>query len=45
MGELERLMLHRLAALDAVVREAYADFDYARVISALSAFMNTSQRR
>jgi isoleucyl-tRNA synthetase len=40
MGELERLMLHRLAELDAVVRAAYADFDYARVIAALSAFMN-----
>ena len=41
MGELERLMLHRLAELDAIVREAYAAFDYARVIAALSAFMNT----
>ena len=40
MGELERLMLHRLAELDARVRDAYADFDYARVIAALSAFMN-----
>jgi isoleucyl-tRNA synthetase len=39
-GELERLMLHRLAELHAQVREAYADFDYARVIAALSAFMN-----
>jgi isoleucyl-tRNA synthetase len=41
MGELELLMLHRLAELDAVVRAAYAEFDYARVIAALSAFMNT----
>ncbi|MGO9771605.1 MAG: isoleucine--tRNA ligase [Roseiarcus sp.] len=40
MGELERLMLHRLGELDAKVRDAYADFDYARVIAALSAFMN-----
>jgi isoleucyl-tRNA synthetase len=40
MGELERVMLHRLAELDGVVRAAYANFDYARVISALSAFMN-----
>ena len=40
MGELERLMLHRLAELDAKVRDAYADFDYARVVAALSAFMN-----
>ena len=40
MGELERLMLHRLADLDGKVREAYAAFDYARVIAALSAFMN-----
>jgi isoleucyl-tRNA synthetase len=37
---LERLMLHRLAELNAQVREAYANFDYARVIAALSAFMN-----
>ncbi len=40
MGEIERLMLHRLAELDEKVREAYAAFDYARVIAALSAFMN-----
>ncbi len=40
MGELERLMLHRLAELDSHIREAYADFDYARVVAALSAFMN-----
>ena len=40
MGELERLMLHRLAELDAKVRDAYAEFDYARVVAALSAFMN-----
>jgi isoleucyl-tRNA synthetase len=39
-GELERLMLHRLAELDATVRGAYASFDYARVVAALSAFMN-----
>jgi isoleucyl-tRNA synthetase len=40
MGELERLMLHRLAELGATMREAYANFDYARVIAALSSFMN-----
>jgi isoleucyl-tRNA synthetase len=40
MGELERLMLHRLAELDGKVRDAYANFDYARVVAALSAFMN-----
>jgi len=40
MGEIERLMLHRLAELDAKVRESYANFDYARVVAALSAFMN-----
>jgi isoleucyl-tRNA synthetase len=39
MGELERLMLHRLSELDATVRAAYASFDYARVVAALSAFM------
>ena len=41
MPELERLILHRLAELDAEVREAYAGYDYKRVVSALSHFMNT----
>jgi isoleucyl-tRNA synthetase len=39
MPELERLMLHRLAELDTLVRKAYADFDYKRIFAALSAFM------
>jgi isoleucyl-tRNA synthetase len=39
MPELERLMLHRLVELDAVVRQAYADFDYKRIFAALAAFM------
>ncbi|MGB6542699.1 MAG: isoleucine--tRNA ligase [Xanthobacteraceae bacterium] len=39
MPELERLMLHRLAELDALVRAAYADFDFKRIFAALSAFM------
>ena len=39
MPELERLMLHRLAELDGVVRSAYADFDYKRIFAALNAFM------
>ena len=39
--ELERLMLHRLAELDAEIREAYARFDYKRVVARLSAFLNT----
>ena len=33
-------MLHKLAELDLKVRDAYANFDYARVVAALSAFMN-----
>jgi len=41
MPELERLMLHRLSEIDAVVRQAYAEFDYKTVIAALSHFMNT----
>jgi len=41
MGELERLMLHRLAELDGEIREAYARFDYKRVVARLSAFLNT----
>jgi isoleucyl-tRNA synthetase len=39
MPQLERLMLHRLAELDALVREAYAAFDYKRIFAALNAFM------
>jgi len=32
-------MLHRLTELDALVRQAYADFDYKRIFAALNAFM------
>ena len=39
MPELERLMLHRLAELDPLVRAAYADFDYKRIFAVLNAFM------
>ncbi|MGE0603127.1 MAG: isoleucine--tRNA ligase [Xanthobacteraceae bacterium] len=39
MPELERLMLHRLAEMDAVVRKSYADFDYKRVFASLVQFM------
>ena len=41
MPELERLMLHRLFELDALVRKAYADFDYKRIFAALSSFMTS----
>jgi isoleucyl-tRNA synthetase len=41
MPELERLMLHALAAQDAIVRKAYEEFDYKTVVASLSAFMNT----
>jgi isoleucyl-tRNA synthetase len=41
MPELERLMLHQLAAQAAIVRQAYAEFDYKTVVASLSAFMNT----
>jgi isoleucyl-tRNA synthetase len=41
MPELERLMLHRLAELDGLIREAYAAYDYKRVVAVLSQFMNT----
>ncbi|OYU48305.1 MAG: isoleucine--tRNA ligase [Rhizobiales bacterium PAR1] len=41
MPELERLMLHRLAELDPVIRKAYAEYDYRKVVTELSAFMNT----
>jgi isoleucyl-tRNA synthetase len=39
--ELERYMRHRLYELDREVREAYAAFDYKRVVSRLSLFLNT----
>jgi isoleucyl-tRNA synthetase len=41
MPELERLMLHRLAELDVLVRQAYVEFDYKRIFAALSAFMTS----
>ena len=41
MPELERLMLHRLAEVDAAVREAYETYDYKTVVATLAAFMNT----
>jgi len=41
MPELERLMLHRLAELDALVRKAYVEFDYKRIFFALNHFMTT----
>ncbi|HVT54899.1 MAG TPA: isoleucine--tRNA ligase, partial [Xanthobacteraceae bacterium] len=41
MPELERLMLHRLAELDADIRKHYAEFDYKRVFAALNQFMTS----
>ncbi len=40
MGELERLILHRLHELDGEVRDAYARFDTKRVVARLSTFLN-----
>ncbi len=34
-------MLHQLAEQAAIVRKAYAEFDYKTVVASLSAFMNT----
>jgi isoleucyl-tRNA synthetase len=39
MPELERLMLDRLAEVDALVRQAYQNFDYKRIFAALNHFM------
>ncbi|MCB1459774.1 MAG: class I tRNA ligase family protein, partial [Nitratireductor sp.] len=39
MPELERLMLHRLAELDAVVKKGYDEFDFKRIFAQLSNFM------
>jgi isoleucyl-tRNA synthetase len=41
MPELEQIMLHRLTELDEIVRRAYAEYDYKRVVSVLAHFMNT----
>jgi len=41
MPELERLMLHRLAELAPIVSKAYETYDYRKVITELSAFLNT----
>jgi isoleucyl-tRNA synthetase len=41
MPELERLMLHRLAEIGPIVTKAYAEYDYAKVVSTLAQFMNT----
>jgi isoleucyl-tRNA synthetase len=41
MPELERLMLHRLAELDPLVRAAYAEFDYKRIFAALNGLMTS----
>ena len=40
LESLDRLMLHKLQQLSVTVRDGYADFDYARVVTAVSAFMN-----
>jgi isoleucyl-tRNA synthetase len=39
MPEIERLMLHRVLELDALVRQAYVEFDYKRIFAALNQFM------
>ena len=41
MPELERLMLHRLAELAPIISKAYETYDYRKVITELSAFLNT----
>ena len=41
MPEIEQVMLHRLAELAPVITEAYATYDYRKVIAELSLFMNT----
>ncbi|MGE8102882.1 isoleucine--tRNA ligase [Allorhizobium sp. NPDC080224] len=40
LPELEKLMLHRLAELDQVVRKGYDEFDFKRIVRALSDFAN-----
>ncbi|AMM83854.1 isoleucine--tRNA ligase [Martelella sp. AD-3] len=40
MPELERLMLHRLAELDQLVRKSYDDFEFKKIARALTDFAN-----
>ncbi|WP_108395564.1 isoleucine--tRNA ligase [Devosia submarina] len=40
MPELEQLILHRLAQLDGQVRDAYKEYDYRRIVTLLTNFMN-----
>ena len=40
LPDLEKLMLHRLAELDELVRKAYDDFDFKRITRALTDFAN-----
>jgi isoleucyl-tRNA synthetase len=40
LPELEKLMLHRLGELDAVVRQGYDEFDFKRIVRSLSDFAN-----
>jgi len=40
LPELEKLMLHRLSELDQVVRKGYDEFDFKRIVRALSDFAN-----
>ncbi len=40
MPELEQLMLHRLAQLDQQVRGAYKEYDFRRIVTLLTNFMN-----
>jgi len=40
MPELEQLILHRVSQLDEEVRRAYREYDYRRVVTLLSNFMN-----
>ncbi|MBI3275903.1 MAG: class I tRNA ligase family protein, partial [Methylocystis sp.] len=41
LPELERLVLHRLEALDGDVRRAYAEFDYKKVVALLTPFLTS----
>ncbi|MCR6669880.1 isoleucine--tRNA ligase [Devosia ginsengisoli] len=40
MPELEQLILHRLAQLDEQVRTAYKEYDYRKIVTLLTNFMN-----
>jgi isoleucyl-tRNA synthetase len=41
LPELEKLLLNELAEIDPIIRKAYSEYDYKKVVATLAQFMNT----